>query len=423
MKRTWKMISGVCLMGALTVLAAMPAAAETIATEEVALETTAMPAAETSNSGETTTQSNESATYSVVVSVQDKDTKLPIDGVDVRLEKRFYQDIPDKSHWDCYTGETEILAQWNTSDANPYNSTAYTWTTGESYDVFAVISELPDGYSYYGREIAEYAIWGEDLSVFDEPISIALNLQKEKYMGMDFPITGTYTETISFADAATGAPIENLDCVLVNTVTGEELFAWNTSELPSAEISGLEYCFTDWHMNAEFKYAVKFKNLPENYVVFHGKSRELVYLLYTPTELESGETAFETQILMENTDPDAPPVTYISSNNTDGQTTTTRETTVTTTAAPETATTTETTETETTTTETETTVTTETTVFADYTSAPVSETTETAESDLPQTGNNSLNQIAVILGALLMLSTGAWAMRSTGFLRHKDDET
>ncbi len=421
MKRTWKMISGVCLMGALTVLAAMPAAAETIATETAALETTAMPAAETSNSGETTTQSNESATYSVVVSVQDKDTHLPLDDVDVCLEKRYYEDIPDKNSWECFTGESEVLAKWNTSDANPYTSADFPAADDKPFAVVAVISELPAGYSYYGREIAEYAIWAEDFSVFDEPFSIALNLQKEKYMGMDFPITGTYTETISFADAATGAPIENLDCVLVNTVTGEELFAWNTSELPSAEISGLEYCFTDWHMNAEFKYAVKFKNLPENYVVFNGKSRELVYLLYSPTQLESGETAFETQILMENTDPDAPPVTYISSNNTDGQTTTTRETTVTTTAAPETATTTETTETETTTTETETTVTTETTVWADYTSAPVSETTETAESDLPQTGNNSLNQIALILGALLMLSTGAWAVHSAGSLRRKDE--
>ena len=67
--------------------------------------------------------------------------------------------------------------------------------------------------------------------------------------------------------------------------------------------------------------------------------------------------------------------------------------------------------------------TTETTVWADYTSTPESETTATSDSDLPQTGNNSLNQIAVILGALLMLSTGAWAVHSAGSLRHKDDET
>jgi ABC-type Na+ efflux pump permease subunit len=64
--------------------------------------------------------------------------------------------------------------------------------------------------------------------------------------------------------------------------------------------------------------------------------------------------------------------------------------------------------------------TTETTV---YTSTPESETTATSDSDLPQTGRNSLNQVAVVFSALLMISTGAWAMRSTGFLRHKDDET
>ena len=65
---------------------------------------------------------------------------------------------------------------------------------------------------------------------------------------------------------------------------------------------------------------------------------------------------------------------------------------------------------------------TETTVWADYTSAATSETTATSDSDLPQTGRNTLNQIAVVFGALMMLCTGAWAVRSTGVIRRKDDE-
>ena len=126
---------------------------------------------------------------------------------------------------------------------------------------------------------------------------------------------------------------------------------------------------------------------------------QAVYPYYWYVQMENGRMIYE--VIEEKND---------TATTMEITTTTTREATVTTTAAPDTATTTETTETETTTTETETTVTTETTVWADYTSAPESETIATSDSDLPQTGNNSLNQIALILGALLMLSTGAWAM-------------
>lgn len=126
--------------------------------------------------------------------------------------------------------------------------------------------------------------------------------------------------------------------------------------------------------------------MPENYVVFYGKSNEIVYLEYNVYTYESGEDHFEETILLENTAPDAPAVTYISSNSTEQGTQTTASQDVT---------------------EPETTVPPEPTAETTTASTASTETTSTVTiSDLPQTGDNNPARLLAVLSALITTGAG-----------------
>lgn len=44
------------------------------------------------------------------------------------------------------------------------------------------------------------------------------------------------------------------------------------------------------------------------------------------------------------------------------------------------------------------------------------------EVNLPQTGNNSLNNILLVLGAFMMIGFGIFAVKTSGFNRRREDE-
>ena len=391
MKRTWKMISGVCLMGALTVLAAMPASAETTATEVTVQDTAA---------------AQSSYSVNVYVNAPGENGLAPCkDDATVRVEKRYIAD-----------GSVEVIDTWNIADSNPHTIQV----TGKPYDddkgiwnytLYAVMEEVPHGYSYFnGQErvlSAERSFNSNDNMQFTD---CYITLQSEPYADAQFPMEGTYSATVDFVVwdpdttyAESKAFPENLEAALVDLTTGEELVTWNTADHPKMTLTDLSYRFEDWKMESTYKYGITVKNMPEdcnfngndpwdisyntNWLETDGDIVNVKIEIITPEEMRE---ALETAVTSTAT----------------STVTTQTETTTTTSSEPET----------TTTTTTDTTEDTETTVWADYTSAPESETIATSDSDLPQTGNNSLNQIAVILGALLMLSTGAWAVRSAGSL-------
>lgn len=359
----------------------------------------------TAISDQSNAESKKSSEISFTVSVANQETGEPMNDLEVFIEKRWYDGNAAGSHWDLYTGESEITEAWSTSDANPYTTNLYSQDFERPYDLVIVIKKLPHGYSFRGAETVEYILAIDWITEGNHAIGI--NLQKEKYADIEFPIIGTYSQTIRFVDAATGETIEDLDCRFVNMTTGEELLSWNTTEQPVVTIDNLKYCFEDWHMKNTIQYAVQFRNMPENYVVLYGKSKEIVYLLYTPYEYESEMTLFEDVIELENTDPESPQVTYITSQLGDTTvSTTTEETTVF--ADYTDVTTTE-----------------ETTVFADYTdvtTASETATTSGTEVTLPQTGNNAVKNILFVISGFFLIGTGADAVYSSGILPRKKDE-
>lgn len=184
------------------------------------------------------------------VEVVHEESGEQFEDVNVRLEKRYY--YLDEGHY-VYTGEIEFMESWNTSDENPHVSAYYPYSDAtKPSSVFAVIDEIPDGYSWDGQEVCQFRPTGtrED----HEKHTTQLKLRKEKYYDYEnFPITGTYTKIFSVIDVDTREPILNLECAVVNVETGEEVYCWNTSEEPSAVVSGLEYRFEDWKMKMRFR--------------------------------------------------------------------------------------------------------------------------------------------------------------------------
>jgi hypothetical protein len=292
---------------------------ETTIEENYTYETTAL-----QNSNQQIEVPVEKNSLSFQVSVVDKDTLMPIPNLTVHLEKRWYENVQEgQSHSECYTGETEILETWNTSDANPYTSQTYEYTPEQPFDVWAVIDELPEAYSFYGEDLAEIC-WNY-LRVSDQQYSGIIQLQKEKYTSADFPIKGSFKAMIRVEDSSTHEPIRNLDCILVNPETNEEILAWNTSNKPVVEIPNLEYCFEDRKMRSTIRYEVHILNAPENYEVEYYDSAEKKLLIrYSLTAFEAGAQEEFFTIGMQNQD--SPPVTEITTSPFDNTTTT--ETTV-----------------------------------------------------------------------------------------------
>ncbi|MCQ2435039.1 MAG: LPXTG cell wall anchor domain-containing protein [Oscillospiraceae bacterium] len=367
------------------------------------------------------------------VYVIDEETRQPIPNVTVRLEKRYFTELPSSGDHE-YTGEVEVLETWNTSYAEVHLSVAYEYTPEKPYDVFAVAYDIPDGYNWYGEKTAY--VWWNCLNVYSTLETGHIRLQKDK--DADFPVVGTYTKNIRVVDVDTHELIPNLDCAVVNKSTGEEIYRWNTSQEPLAVVSGLEYRFEDQTLKNTIEYEVRFLNMPENYIVNYMGLKDYSPIYYWWSWYESGKTEHDEPIELYNTDPDAPRDPMIETTTPEETTSFTSSTTTTTTAATDITTTatsesesvTTTAATDITTTATsgsESVTTTTTTDAATTISESASITTTTAatngtDTDLPQTGNNSKTNILIAVGALLLTAAGAWAVASSGILRRKEDE-
>lgn len=345
--------------------------------------------------------------YGIVV--LDEETAEPFSDLNVRLEKRYYvrdkdapNAFPELAHMGvAFTGEIKVLDSWNTSDENPHFTQNFETEPDKPSYVFAVIEDLPEGYSWYGQETCLMYVYGTPEGM--EPYPHNILLRKEKYFYYEnFPVTGTYTYKVSLVDKVTDEIVPDLDCAVINTDTGEEVYRWNSTEEPVADVT-LEYRFDDWKMKDAMHYIVKVYNMPDyyylNYLTPSVPADYAPLLSYTVDMWEKGITERKWEFGLTSTDPPVTDDIY-------EFTTTTEEcdhTTTTTTAELYFDTTTTTSETES--------VTTTTTTFSSNTTttttAAESVTTTTA-SDLPQTGNNSPVRILIVCGALLLISSGAW---------------
>ena len=396
---------------------AIPVFAETTTacTEETEWETTTSTTEVTYTAAETAPPVN-ALRFEVKV-VNDETSEL-FPNVNVRLEKWYYSlNIPPATgHEEYYTGEIEVMESWNTSDANPYLSGTYEYTPEKPFDVFAVIDEVPAGYSFDGQESGRRG-WTY-VKAGSETYGCTIRLKPEKYYFYEnFPITGTYTQRIRVIDTFTKEPIPDLECAVINTDSGEEIYRWNTSEEPVAVVSGLEYRFEDWKMKNTVPYIVKILNMPEGYIMNFMDLEDYKPIYYWGVWYDEGLTEIDRVIELYNTNPDAPQGTMITTTTTDtttveSDTDTTASTTasVTLTAESTTSTATTSTVTITTTVESDTDTTASTTASVTLTAESTTSTATTSTvtiTDLPQTGDNNPARLLAVLSALVTAGAGA----------------
>ena len=146
------------------------------------------------------------------------------------------------------------------------------------------------------------------------------------------PLSGTYSLKLNVADIVSHENITGLNCELFNLDTKEVIASWNTSDEPVKSFENLKYSFNSpTSLTGNIRYAIRITNLPDNYVFFYGKDREFYGISGFGLEEFAKGSDLTCTAFLENTDPDAPKVTYTTSPVNDSTTTTT--TTTTTTAA------------------------------------------------------------------------------------------
>ena len=168
-------------------------------------------------------------------------------------------------------GEGEIIAEWNTSESNPYISEILTDNYKE-YNYKVKVDKLPDDYYYYNKNNVELGISG----YLEGDIKTDILLTKKKITETATPLNGTYSLKLKVLDFATDLNVPDLECELFCLQTNEVASKWNTADTEELYIENLRYSFDKPDSyNGNITYAIRITNLPENYRFYYGKSREM----------------------------------------------------------------------------------------------------------------------------------------------------
>lgn len=253
----------------------------------------------------TTTESvTTECSYSFNIKFTDEDDE-PVENIDAKLVQQPIK-WTDDEHF-VNDGDAKIVAEWNTSDANPFISEVLTANFTE-YNYTVVTDELPDGYVYYSSNKVEHGISG----YLDGVVTIPIKLKKGEITENTTPLSGTYSLKINVMDIVRNIPVEGLDCELFNIQTGDVAAKWNTSETAEMYIENLEYSFDKPDSyNGNITYAIRITNLPENYRFFYGKTREQYGVSGFSLEEFKNGTDISCTVYLEDTSDDAPKYTYV----------------------------------------------------------------------------------------------------------------
>ena len=125
-------------------------------------------------------------------------------------------------------------------------------------------------------------------------------------------MSGTYSVRIRIRDIVRQTPVLGLNCEVFCLQTGDVVAKWNTSDVDEIYIENLKYEFNSYNSyTGNIRYAIRITNMPENYVFFYGKDKEVYGL--TGFDLEEFEygTDLDCTVKLEDTSDDAPKYTYV----------------------------------------------------------------------------------------------------------------
>ncbi len=255
--------------------------------------------ATTSENETTTTTTVDQNSYAFRISFVDDVNLTKIDNVNAKLVRQRIEWIDSEHSRDV--GDSLVVAEWNSSDSNPYTA-SFSKEYDIEYRYIVIVDDLPDGYSFYGKNSVELNIAG----LLEEVKNIEILLTKEGTATTTTPLNGTYSLKLRVADIATNKNIANLDCELYCIQTKEVVAAWNTRDTEEIYIENLQYSFNKPDSyNGNITYAIRITNLPENYRFYYGKSREMYGICGFGLEEFANGTDLSCIAYLENTSADA----------------------------------------------------------------------------------------------------------------------
>ena len=126
------------------------------------------------------------------------------------------------------------------------------------------------------------------------------------------PSSGTYSVRIRIRDIVRQTPVLGLNCEVFCLQTGDVVAKWNTSDVDEIYIENLKYEFSSYNRyGGNIQYAIRITNMPENYVFFHGKDKEVYGLTGFDLEEFKYGTDLDCTVKLEDTSDDAPKYTYV----------------------------------------------------------------------------------------------------------------
>ena len=126
------------------------------------------------------------------------------------------------------------------------------------------------------------------------------------------PLSGTYTVRIRIRDIVRQTPVLGLNCEVFCLQTGDVVAKWNTSDVDEIYIENLKYEFNSYNSyTGNIRYAIRITNMPENYVFFYGKDKEVYGLTGLGLEEFKYGTDLDCTVKLEDTSDDAPKYTYV----------------------------------------------------------------------------------------------------------------
>lgn len=215
----------------------------------------------------TTTTTTDQSVYTFKISFLGDERLEPINNVNAKLIQQEIEWIDDITRVDV--GEGIVVAEWNSSDQNPY-FISFPQEDNMKYRYTVIVDTLPSDYSFNGESSVRYNISG----YFEGERNIEILLTNEQSTTNSTPLEGTYSLKLRVLDFISNTTVQNLDCELFCIQTNEVIAAWNTSTTEELYVEKLHYSFDKPDSyNGNITYAIRILNMPENYCFYYGKSK------------------------------------------------------------------------------------------------------------------------------------------------------
>ena len=203
-------------------------------------------------------------TFTAIINVYNEETNESVPNIDVRFVE-YSSDFPTNRKPQAQI--VQVLAEWNTSDVNPYIIEDIHFVEGHFYAV--LIDQIPEGFCYSWKDHVISGIHGNGILKGDVNYKIALQ-PHNPLPDLEYPLDITRNFTFSIVDKSTGQAVEGLDVELAQLEQDgnkqryvKTLDQWNTKD-------DSKHTFTmPVHFDSDddpgILFGMKINNLPDDY--------------------------------------------------------------------------------------------------------------------------------------------------------------